>query len=130
MADILDLMEEAEWVPARKGPGKVPSPYLPAVQKLVDGGFDPKTKLGKAFAFTLNTGTDKAKQDAELNRNVNSIRKASGQTTPPCTVLVQTGDVDRKTGDVRVTFVVREKISRPGAGNAAQPATSEAQPAA
>lgn len=123
MADILDMLEEVEWTNPQKGRAPEPSPYLAAVQKSIGDGFNPQTKFGKSFAFTINVGKGSPEtQDKELGKHVNLLRKAGRQTDPVCSVLVQAGEVNRKSGDVRIQFVTREKITRQGSATEASAA--------
>lgn len=112
MADILDMLEEAEWT-AAQGRGAQASPYLPAVQKSWDARPE-GSKMGKAFSFTVTlNGKSQEEQDKDLARNENQLRRCGRQVSNgPCSVLVQHGDVNRKTGEVRITFTTREKITR------------------
>lgn len=119
---ILGMLEETDWEPS-KGRAAEPSPYGPAIAKSVAEGY-------KAFAFTVNVGTDKSKheatgktkQEAELVKHVNLLRKAAREQKPvPVTVLVQAGDI-AKNGDVRIQFKTREKIKK--AAKTAAPAAA------
>lgn len=127
MSDILSMLEPVdEWVNRSPiGREAEPSPYLPAVQKSwSERGEADKDgiQLGKAYSFsvTLN-GKSPEDQDKDLKRHVNYLHKAGKQVDGgPVSVQVQQGDINRKSGAVKLTFRTRTKITRPGAGNAAQ----------
>lgn len=101
---LLALLEDAEWSSPQGRPVKT-SPYLGIVQK--------SQADGKPYAIniTLN-GKTADEQFKDLGKHVQQFRKAGSQMEPPVTVLVQAGEVDLKTGNVKVTFMTRDKITR------------------
>jgi hypothetical protein len=104
-------LEEVTWEPKQGRKAAAPSPYLPAVEASW-AGKAADSKMGKAFAFTITlNGSDQVEQDKDLTKHIGALRRAGRQMDPPVSVLVQAGEVDRKTGEVRVTFTTREKIT-------------------
>lgn len=115
---MIAALEEAEWTSGAGRPKKE-SPYLGIVKHA--------NEQGKAFAInvTLN-GKNGVERAQDLSKHIMAFRKAGSQMEPQVTVLVQAGEVDENTGDVRITFKTREKITR----NRSQEAVASAPAAA
>jgi predicted secreted Zn-dependent protease len=101
---MLALLEEAEWTAPQGRPSKE-SPYLAVIAK---AHADQKAY---AIPVTLN-GKTAEDQDKDLQKHVLQMRRAGSQIDGTPSVLVQAGEVNRKTGEVRITFKTRPKITR------------------
>lgn len=101
---LFEALEEAEWT-STSGRQAQASPYLGVIQHALD--------TGKTFALTVTlNGRNTQDRVKELGKHVLAFRKAGGQTEPACSVLVQAGEIDEKTGDVKITFRTRDRITR------------------
>lgn len=101
---MLDLLEDAEWTAPQGRPQKL-SPYLGIVKKAQEDD--------KAYAIKVSlNGKTVDEQFKDRDKHVLLFRKAGSQLDTPATVLVQCGEVDPRTGEVKITFKVREKITR------------------